>query len=134
MAQQSVTLNPGESKAVSFEATPQEAKTYQVSVNGLTGSFKAIAGPVADLYGVVFAWTGAGFVHIAGATVTLDGLQRITDAGGYFNFLNMKPGTYRLTCQKAGYVPWIVDVGQGLGKIILVEGYNPVNIMLTPLT
>lgn len=42
MAEQTVTLNPNESKVVSFEATPNEAKTYNVSVNGLTGSFKAI--------------------------------------------------------------------------------------------
>lgn len=42
MAEQSVTLQPGESKVVSFEATPHEARTYQVSVNGLTGSFVAI--------------------------------------------------------------------------------------------
>lgn len=41
MAEQNVTLNPGESKVVSFEAIPHEAKDYQVSVNGLTGSFKA---------------------------------------------------------------------------------------------
>lgn len=46
MAEQSVTLQPEESKAVSFEATPQEARTYQVSVNGLTGSFVASEAPV----------------------------------------------------------------------------------------
>lgn len=45
MTEQSVTLNPGESKVVSFEAVPSEAKTYQVSVNGLTGSFLAKAAP-----------------------------------------------------------------------------------------
>ncbi len=39
MAEQTVTLQPSESKVVTFEATPHEAKTYQVSVNGLTGSF-----------------------------------------------------------------------------------------------
>jgi len=41
MAEKTVTLQPGESQVVSFEATPLEARTYQVSVNGLTGSFKA---------------------------------------------------------------------------------------------
>ena len=40
-SEQTVTLEPGESKTVSFEAIPYEAKTYQVSVNGLTGSFRA---------------------------------------------------------------------------------------------
>ncbi|HUV56679.1 MAG TPA: hypothetical protein VMV84_05535 [Dehalococcoidales bacterium] len=41
MAEQVVTLNPGESKVVSFEAVPSVAKTYSVSVDGLTGSFVA---------------------------------------------------------------------------------------------
>jgi len=36
-----VTLQPGESKVVAFEATPTKARTYQVSVNGLEGSFTA---------------------------------------------------------------------------------------------
>ncbi|GAI05359.1 unnamed protein product [marine sediment metagenome] len=42
MTEQSVALQPGESKVVSFEATPHEARTYHVSVDGLSGSFKAI--------------------------------------------------------------------------------------------
>jgi len=42
VSSQTVTLVAGESKAVSFTATPKEAKTYQVSVNGLSGSFKAV--------------------------------------------------------------------------------------------
>lgn len=41
MAEQSISLNPGESRVISFEAIPQEAKVYQVAVNGLTGSFIA---------------------------------------------------------------------------------------------
>lgn len=49
MAEQSVTLQPSESKVVSFEAVPHEARTYQVSVNGLTGSFRAIAKPLTEL-------------------------------------------------------------------------------------
>jgi len=51
MAEQSVTLNPGESRVVSFEAIPHEARTYQVVVDGLSGSFVAIApvGLIGDL-------------------------------------------------------------------------------------
>lgn len=49
MAEQSVTLAPGESKTVSFEVTPTVAKTYSVSVDGLTGSFRATTVPVADI-------------------------------------------------------------------------------------
>lgn len=43
MAEQVITLAPGESKVVSFEAIPNEAKSYLVSVDGLTGSFRAVA-------------------------------------------------------------------------------------------
>lgn len=43
MAEQTVELEPSESKLVSFEFTPAEARTYEVSVNGLSGSFTAIA-------------------------------------------------------------------------------------------
>ena len=45
MAEQTVELQPGESRAIAFEAIPHEAKTYQVSVDGLAGSFKATAPP-----------------------------------------------------------------------------------------
>lgn len=38
----SISLNPDESKVVEFTYTPSEAKTYQVSVDGLIGSFVAI--------------------------------------------------------------------------------------------
>jgi len=49
MAEQTVVLQPGESKQVSFEVTPAVAKTYSVSVDGLTGSFIATEVPVADI-------------------------------------------------------------------------------------
>jgi len=45
MAEQTVELEPGESRVVTFEAIPHEAKTYHVSVDGLSGSFKAVAPP-----------------------------------------------------------------------------------------
>ena len=43
-----VTLNPGESKVVSFTFTPTVAKGYGVSVDGLTGSFIALPAPEAE--------------------------------------------------------------------------------------
>ncbi len=49
VTEQTVTLQPGESKPVSFEVTPTVAKTYSVSVNGLSGTFKAVTVPVADI-------------------------------------------------------------------------------------
>jgi len=49
MAEQSVTLQPGESKTVAFDVTPTTAKSYSVSVDGLSGSFVATEVPVADI-------------------------------------------------------------------------------------
>lgn len=49
MAEQSVTLEPGESRTISFEVVPTVAKSYSVTVDGLHGSFKATTVPVADI-------------------------------------------------------------------------------------
>lgn len=40
-AETTVSLAPGESKNVAFDVTPAAARTYQVSADGLTGSFSA---------------------------------------------------------------------------------------------
>jgi len=45
MAEQTVTLQPGESKVIAFEVVPSVAKTFQVSVDGLSGSFEAVWSP-----------------------------------------------------------------------------------------
>ncbi len=45
MAEQTIELAPGESREVTFEAVPQQAKTYSVSVDGLSGSFIATKVP-----------------------------------------------------------------------------------------
>lgn len=50
LAEQTVTLEPGESKTISFEVTPTVVKTYSVSVDGLSGSFAAIEKPAADIH------------------------------------------------------------------------------------
>ncbi len=49
MAEQTVTLAPGESEVVTFEVTPEVAKTYGVSVDGLYGTFVATEVGVADI-------------------------------------------------------------------------------------
>lgn len=48
MIKKTVTLNPGESKLVAFTVTPAVAKTYSVSVDGLSGSFTAYSVPAAE--------------------------------------------------------------------------------------
>lgn len=49
MAEQTVTLGPGESKVVSFQVTPTVAKSYNVTVDGLSGTFRVTEAPVADI-------------------------------------------------------------------------------------
>ncbi|KKM64197.1 hypothetical protein LCGC14_1503800 [marine sediment metagenome] len=56
MTEQTVTLQPSESTPVVFEAIPREAKVYQVSVDGLTGSFKAVAVPLAGSISSRMIW------------------------------------------------------------------------------
>jgi len=49
MAQQTVTLGPGESQAVTFQVAAPVAGTYNVSIDGLSGSFRVTEAPVADI-------------------------------------------------------------------------------------
>ena len=66
MAEQVVTLEPGQSKVVSFTATPSAAKTYQVAVDGLTGSFVAMAPPPAEFAYVstIRSWDAGGNTYL----------------------------------------------------------------------
>ena len=130
MAEQSVTLQPGESTPVAFEAIPSEAKTYQVSVDGLTGSFRAVAvAATANLWGVVYA--GKKEIYIADAKVTIDGVTTYTNASGNYGFEEffgtaVPPGTYTLTVTKEGYQTFETD-------ITLREGANFLDIQLLPI-
>jgi len=49
MAEHVVTLQPGESTTVSFDVMPEVAKSYSVSVDGLSGTFVATEAPVTDI-------------------------------------------------------------------------------------
>ena len=49
MAEQEITLGPGESQVISFTVTPTVAKAYSVAVDGLYGSFVATEVAVADI-------------------------------------------------------------------------------------
>jgi len=46
--QKTITLNPGESKEVSFTITPQTVGVHSVSVDGLSGSFTVLEPPAAQ--------------------------------------------------------------------------------------
>lgn len=45
MAKETISLNPGEAAVVSFQTIPAFAKTYTVSINGLTGNFTCMEAP-----------------------------------------------------------------------------------------
>lgn len=49
MAQQTITLAPGESMVVSFTISTEVPKTYTVKVDGLTGTFICTEEPIADI-------------------------------------------------------------------------------------
>lgn len=51
-----VTLSPGQSRQVSFQVVPKEVGIYGVSVDGLTGSFRAIPPTEARVASII--WTG----------------------------------------------------------------------------
>lgn len=100
MAEQIVTLNPGESKIVTFEVVAHEAKTYQVSVNGLTGSFNAVPPTVytCPYCGATFATQAALETHIA--TIHGAGVYQCGNCGQYFSsraeldaHMTIHPGT-----------------------------------------
>lgn len=57
MVEQTVELEPSESRVVTFEAVPSEARTYNVLVDGLSGSFRAIPLPPPDgRFVIAYAW------------------------------------------------------------------------------
>jgi len=124
MAEQVVILNPGESKVVSFTAVPSVAKTYQVAVDGLTGSFVASEIPVelASVYGVVtFRETGA---PLSGVKVSIGGRTTYTNTSGEYSIENLAPGNYLMTLEKEGYDP-LSDT------VTLVAGNNKIDAEMT---
>ena len=137
MAEQAVELAPGESEVVTFEATPHEARTYQVSVDGLSGSFMASLAPV-NLSGVVSnAITGS---PIAGVKIIFDGRQTSTNAAGEYVITELGVGKLGVAFShidfEAYQVAIILNLGDNrldvaltratTGRISLHEGYNMV--------
>jgi len=92
IAEQTVTLQPGESKTVAFKVTPTTAKTYQVSVDGQSGSFKAIApqypivftgatiSPISVLAGS--GWWGTSYYAVAQHFISWNAAHRIPEVEG----------------------------------------------------
>jgi len=122
MAKETVVLQPSQSTVISFEVTPTVAKTYQVSVDGLTGSFTVLVSAPATLSGTVHDKAGNPLTF---ATVELDGLKRGVGVDGVYTFAYLIPGTYIITVTCSGYSP-------RSGPITIAPGYNERSIMLEP--
>jgi len=121
MAEQSITLNPGESRVVSFEVTPQEARIYQVSVNGLTGSFKALS---TNLSGLITDRLDNS--KIVGAKVALGSLITYTDINGLYAFYGLATGSYSGLVEKDHYHP-LAFTAQ------IVSGENRLGLSIDPI-
>jgi len=107
MAKQTVTLQPGESQVVTFEATPREAKTYHVSVDGLSGSFEALPVEMNYIYGTVYdhrTWN-----TLAGVRVEANGWVGYTDGSGNYH-IDIPDGNYTLSFSKKGYKPEVMKI------------------------
>jgi len=87
MAERQITLNPGESMTVSFQVVPDMAKIYNVSVDGLYGSFTATEAAVADIRVEDLSISPAEVM--VGETVTIS--CRATNYG-------TAPGTKKIVC------------------------------------
>ena len=89
----SVSLTPSQSKEVSFIFTPAEARAYQVSVDGLTGSFMASAVEIraAIIRAYVFSKIEPTIYWNGWATIGLNSykvdLEQLAKRDTYFGFL-----------------------------------------------
>ena len=110
MAEQTVELEPGQSEVVSFTAVPSVAKTYQVSADGLSGSFKAIPPTTATISGYVWDYRSWPYktLPIMNAKVTVGFVSSYTDKYGKYEIANIPLGIYTITIEAAGYETNIV--------------------------
>ncbi len=79
MATKTVTLDPGEGQEVAFGFIPDVAKVYAVSINGLSGSFRAIEAPQPAEFVVSNLFVSPGTVSLGEiVTIRFD----VTNVGG----------------------------------------------------
>jgi len=104
---QTVSLNPSETKSVPFTFTPTAPGVYNVSVDGLSGSFEAVALP-AEVYGVtgvvISADTG---LPLLGAIVSAFGMPewtQTTDANGRFTITGLTVASVYIDVSYPNYV------------------------------
>ncbi len=127
MSQQTVTLTPGQSKLVSFEAIPHEAKTYLVSVDGLSGSFEAIS-PITEIQIWIVTVEERTEIPVPSVKVYLDTqFVGTTDINGNLGPFNVSPGDHVLLCTKEGYRDkrWSISVAEPAKYIVDMERIAP---------
>lgn len=95
MAEQTVTLGPGQSQVVSFQFMPPEARTYQVAVDGLSGSFQATT-PASET------------LLLSGA---LSGQEIMPSIGSTFGFLYWQGSALYVHIDSAGSIDAPVNLG-----------------------
>jgi hypothetical protein len=78
---------------------------------------------LANLSGIIRNQTNQ---PIAWAVVILDSQTRTTGQDGYFEFLNLQPGSYSATAQAVGYETSVTSID-------LVEGNNTLDFALVPI-
>lgn len=99
MATKQVTLNPGEAQRVDFTYIPQVAGSYDVSVDGLSGSFRAIQ-KYGAIMGKVVDEQGIGLQQ---AIIVADGYSMQTDPDGEY-YLRLPAGIYTVTFSKPLFI------------------------------
>lgn len=102
MAEQTISLEPGETKLVTFEAVPYEARIYQVNVNGLAGSFNVVTPPPTEssLVGLNVPPVPSGASFWPEATLFLPPIE----AGRYTFDLRVDPKYFPTLAHRTGLI------------------------------
>jgi len=125
----SISLDPGQSKTVSFQFTPTATRLHEVRVDGLAGSFIAMAG-LANLSGLVTdAATGEPLSNVA-VTLRPFGVafpwSYVTGLDGRYELLELPVGMHPIMFEKFGYITYEQIV-------TLQRGDNQFNLSLLPV-
>jgi len=115
----SVSLTPGQSKVASFVFTPAEARAYQVSVDGLSGSFIAAAEVIPQitnaLWSVVFVEGPLGG-YLVKATI---GVSSPREFNGKLN-ISLPGDIAKVTL--LNYNEWQAEIAQAQDNLAACEG------------
>ena len=141
-----VTLAPGEAKPVEFQFSPMEARVYQVSVDGLIGSFSVIVRPTfklsilaAKLYDARLGPLRLGGYAIFGKVdVTIKNDEGRTLTGQSPDYVDLQVTILRASDRgQCGFVKFSRDIPPGTNTITLDrtdKGWGVSEVTLSPGT